>query len=118
MVLGYVSALCSSYRRWAAANIPVAKRILAATDQSVAWLADPSHRDEAIELLVKVARSSKDDADASYDYLRRIQYFEPTSKVSRTKLRNLVAMEQRAGTVDAAFSIDRLTMPGLTELTD
>ena len=106
------------HRRWAAANLPVAKRILTATDKSIAWLADPSHRDEAIELLVKVARSSKEDAEASYDYLRRIEFFEPSSKVSRTKLRNLVAMEQRAGTVDAAFAIDRLVMPGLTELTD
>src|SRR5712691_3002751 len=106
------------HRRWAAANVPVAKRILAATDKSVAWLADPSHRDEAIELLVKVARSSKEDAEASYDYLRRIEYFEPSSKVSRTKLRNLVEVEQRAGTVDPALAIDRLVMPGLTELTD
>ena len=106
------------HRRWAAANLPVAKRILAATDKSIAWLADPSHRDEAIELLVKVARSSKEDAEASYDYLRRIKYFEPSSKVSRMKLRNLVAMEQRAGTVNPAFAIDRLVMPGLTELTD
>ena len=104
--------------RWATANLTVAKRILAATDKSIAWLADPSHRDEAIELLVKVARSSKEDAEASYDYLRRIEYFEPSSKVSRMKLRNLVAMEQRAGTVNPAFAIDRLVMPGLTELTD
>lgn len=106
------------HRRWAAANLPVAKRILAATDKSVAWLADPAHRGEAIELLVKVARSSKDDAEASYDYLRRIEYFEPGSKISRAKLRNLVEVEQRAGTVAPAFAIDRLAMPGLTELTD
>ena len=83
------------HRRWAAANLSAAKRVLAATDKSVAWLADPSHRGEAVELLVKVARSSKEDAEASYDYLRRIEYFEPSSKVSRTKLRNLVAMEQQ-----------------------
>ena len=62
--------------------------------------------------------SSEEDAEASYDYLRRIKYFEPSSKVSRTKLRNLVAMEQRAGTVNPAFAIDRLVMPSLTELTD
>jgi len=42
--------------------------------------------------------------------------FEPNSKISRAKLRNLVAMEQRAGTVDPALAIDRLIMPGLTEL--
>ena len=65
------------HRRWAAANLSAAKRVLAATDKSIAWLADPAHRGEAIELLVKVARSSKEDAEASYDYLRRIEYFEP-----------------------------------------
>ena len=53
--------------RWATANLPVAKRILAATDKSIAWLADPSHRDEAIELLVKVARSSIEDAEPQRD---------------------------------------------------
>ena len=43
------------HKRWAAANLSAAKRVLAATDKSVAWLADPSHREEAVELLVKVA---------------------------------------------------------------
>jgi ABC-type nitrate/sulfonate/bicarbonate transport system substrate-binding protein len=106
------------HRRWAGANMAAAKRVLVATDKSIAWLADPSNRGEAVELLVKVGRSSKEDAEASYDYLRRIDFFEPSSKVSRTKLRNLVAMEQRAGTVASGFDIERLAMPGLTELTD
>ena len=85
------------HRRWAAANLSAAKRVLAATDKSVAWLADPSHRDEAVELLVKVGRSSKEDAEASYDYLKRIEYFEPSSKVSRKKLRNLVEVSRAPG---------------------
>jgi len=106
------------HRRWAEANIGAAKKVLAATDKSIAWLADPAHRDEAIELLVKAGKANKEDAEASYDYLRRIQYFEPDSRVSRQKLRNLVEMEQQAGTIAASFSIERLAMPGLTELTD
>jgi NitT/TauT family transport system substrate-binding protein len=105
-------------RRWAAANMPVAKRILAATDKSVAWMADASHREEAVDLLVKVARSRKEDAEMSYDFLRRINYFEPGSKVSRAKLQNLVEVEKRSGNVNPAFAIDRLAMPGLTELVD
>src|SRR6266851_3731825 len=104
------------HRRWAAANMPLAKRLLAATDKSIAWLA--SHRDEAIDLLVKVGRSSREDAGASYDYLRRIEYFEPSSRVSRTKLHNLIEVEKRAGNVDPALAIDRLVMPGITELTE
>jgi len=106
------------HRGWAAAHMPAAKRILAATDKSIAWFADPSHRAQAIELLVKVARSSKEDAEASYDFLRRIEYFEPSSRVSRAKLRNLVEMEQRARTVTPAFTVDRLFMLGLTDVTD
>jgi len=106
------------HRRWAASNMSVAKRILAATDKSIAWLADKANRAEAVELLVKHARSSKDDAEASYDYLLRIQYFEPSSKVSRAKLRNLIDTERTHGNVGAALTIERLVLPGLTELTD
>lgn len=106
------------HRTWASAHIPVVKRVLAATDKSVAWLADPAHREEAIELLVEVAHSTRENAEASYDYLRRIAYFEPTSKVSRGKLQNLIDTERRSGNVSASLSVDRLIMPGLTELTD
>ena len=105
-------------RRWATGNLAAAKRVLAATDKSVAWLADPANRGEAVELLVRVGKAIKEDAEASYDYLKRIEYFEPDSKVSRKKLRNLVELEQRAGTIAAGFDIERLAMPGLTELTD
>ena len=105
-------------RRWAAANLPVARRILAATDKSIAWFADPANRAEAIELLVKHARSSKEDAEASYDHLRRIDFFEPGSKVSRSRLRNLLEVEKASGNLSAALTIERLAMPGLTELTD
>jgi ABC-type nitrate/sulfonate/bicarbonate transport system substrate-binding protein len=106
------------HRRWAAANIPVAKRILAATDKSHAWFANAANRNEAIELLVRHARSSKEDAEQSYDYLRRIEYFEPHSKVSRAKLQNLIDTERSNGNVGATLAIDRLAMPGLTELVD
>jgi hypothetical protein len=66
-VKAYIGKSRCPSSRWATANLPVAKRILAATDKSIAWLADPSHRDEAIELLVKVARSSIEDAEPQRD---------------------------------------------------
>src|SRR5580693_4145285 len=43
-------------KSWAAANAPLAKRLLAATDKSIAWLTDDVHRGEAIEVLVSAAR--------------------------------------------------------------
>ena len=105
-------------KRWVAAHVSLAKRLLAVTDKSIAWLADTSHRGEAIDLLIKVAHASRNDAEASYDFLHRIQYFEPSSKVSRTKLRNLIEVEKAAGNVEPALAIDRLVMPGVTELAD
>src|SRR5262252_3503560 len=96
----------------------VVKATAAVTDKSIAWLADTSHRGEAVDLLVKVAHASTEDAEDSYDYLRRIEYFEPSSKVSRSKLHNLIEPEKRAGNIDPGLAIDRLLMPDITELTD
>jgi ABC-type nitrate/sulfonate/bicarbonate transport system substrate-binding protein len=105
-------------KQWATAHLPVAKRVLTATDKAVAWFADATHRQEAIELLVKVAHSSKEDAEKSYDYMRHIHYFEPHSKVSRRKLQNLIDTERAAGNIGPSLTVDKLVMPGLTELTD
>ena len=105
-------------RDWAQAHTPLAKRLLAATDKSIAWLADQTHRGEAVDLLVSAAHARKEDADASYDLLRRIDYFEPSSKVSRRKLQNLIDAERQLGTIDASLTPERLVMPGVTELVD
>jgi NitT/TauT family transport system substrate-binding protein len=105
-------------RDFAQAHASAIKRLLGATDKSVAWLADESHRAEAVELLVNAAHARREDADASYDLLRRIGYFEPTSRISRRKLQNLIDVERTLAGVDPSFTPDRLAMPGITELVD
>ena len=67
---------------------------------------------------MQTAHATKEDAAASYDLLRRIGYFEPTSKVSRAKLQNLINEERRAGNIGPMLTADRLIMPGVTELVD
>lgn len=106
------------YKPWAAAHLPIARRLLAATDRSIGWLNDTGHRKEAVDLLVRVAHADAEDAASSYDFLRRIRYFEPSRKVSRAKLQDLVDVERDAGRISSALTIDRLIVPGLTELTD
>jgi len=105
-------------RSWAAAHTPLVKRVLAATDKSVAWLADPAHKQEAIDLLVSAAHSTKPNAEASYDFMRRIKYFETSSKVSKKRLQNLIDTERQAGQVGPSLTVDKLVMPGVTELVD
>jgi ABC-type nitrate/sulfonate/bicarbonate transport system substrate-binding protein len=105
-------------KSWVAAHAPLAKGVLAATDKSIAWLADTAHRDEAIQLLVQAAHADKEDAAESYDLLRRTGYFEPSSKVSRAKLQNVIDQERKAGIVGPSLTVDKLVIPGFTELSD
>ena len=86
-------------------------------DKSMAWLADEARRGEAIDLLVSAAHARKEDANASYDLLRRIDYFEPSSKVSRRKLQNLIDVEHDSAP-DDSLTPERLVMPGVTELVE
>lgn len=106
------------HRRWVTANLSAAKRVLAATDKSIAWVNDPAHRAEAIELLVSAAKANREDAEASYDFLQRIKYFEPSSKVSRKELQNVIDTEKAAGNIDKSFALERVIMPELTELSN
>jgi ABC-type nitrate/sulfonate/bicarbonate transport system substrate-binding protein len=114
----YGNTRVSLRRDYAQAQASTVKRLFAATDKSMAWLTDESHRAEAIELLVTAAHVRKEDAEASYDLLRRIDYFAPTSRISRKELQNLIAVERTLTSVDPAFTPDRLAMPGITELVD
>jgi NitT/TauT family transport system substrate-binding protein len=105
-------------KAWAAANPALVKRLLSATDDSIAWLADEAHRGEAIDILVSAAHARPQDAGSSYDLLRRIKYFEPSRKVSRAKLQNLIDAQRALGNVGASLTVDRLVLSGVTELTD
>jgi hypothetical protein len=98
--------------------VPLPRRLLAATDKSIAWLADETHRGDAIDLLVDAAHAGRKDAESSYDLLRRIGYFEPSSKLSRAKLQNLIEAERSVGNVDPSFTLDRLVVPDITQLAD
>jgi NitT/TauT family transport system substrate-binding protein len=105
-------------RAWASAHKDALQKLIAATDKSVVWFDDPSHRTEAIELLVKVGKASEEDAEASYDFLRHIDYFEADHKVSRKLLGNVIAAEASRHLVDPGLSVDKRILPGVTEVTD
>ncbi len=105
-------------RAWAGAHPALLRGILAATDKSVAWFDDPANRAAAIDVLVKVGKATPEDAEASYDFLRRIDYFEPGDRVSRAGLKNLLAAETERHLVDPGLTVDRLVLAGVTEVTE
>lgn len=103
-------------RQWASANTALVKRFKAAYVKSVAWFYDDKNRAAAIALMVEASKASEDDVAKSYDYYRKIEFFERTGAVSRAGVKGLIAVLTKNGELKAAFDVDKLVMPGITEL--
>src|SRR5262249_19359270 len=103
---------------WASAHMDLAKRLLAALDESAAWFYVPGNRDALIKMGAEHFRIGADEAAQSLDFLRKIQYFAPDSKVSQKGLDSLIQGMRESGDVWNPMSAKDLVMPGLTELAE
>jgi len=68
--------------------------------------------------MVAVSRLDAEDVEKSYDFLRNGAFFEPTGKLSRLKLTNLMQALHDLGDIEDATGVDRLLTPGLTQVSD
>jgi ABC-type nitrate/sulfonate/bicarbonate transport system substrate-binding protein len=100
---------------WAAANNGTAEKLIKAYNDSMAWLHDPKNRDEAVEILMKVSKIKKEDVEKAYDFLIGGKYFEPTGKVSRSKLNKLLDALKSLGDIPQDFAVETLFLPGVTQ---
>jgi NitT/TauT family transport system substrate-binding protein len=103
---------------WALAHPDTLRRLMDATDKSVLWFKDAAHRAEAIDVLVNVGKATREDAEASYDLLHRIDYFEADDKVSRAGLDTLIKAETQRKLVNPGLTVDRLVLAGVTDVTE
>jgi hypothetical protein len=93
-------------------------KMLGVIDKSVAWFDDPSHRDEAVDILAKEMHSAREPIERSYDYLRQIHYFAPNADVSRSRMQNLINAMKGLGDIKTDITPDKVAVPGLTHLVD
>jgi ABC-type nitrate/sulfonate/bicarbonate transport system substrate-binding protein len=105
-------------RSWATANSGPVKKFLDVYVKSIAWFADGRNRDEAIKMMVDVSKLDAADVGKSYDFLHDKNLFEPTGKVSKAKLGTVVDALRELGDIPADFQVDRLLLPGVTQVTD
>ena len=105
-------------RSWAAANPDAARRFLVATGKTIAWFYDQRNRAEAVQILAEVSRTKVEDADKTYDFLGGKKLFEQTGKVSKAKIAKVVDALRELGDVPADFPVDRLFLPGVTQVID
>jgi ABC-type nitrate/sulfonate/bicarbonate transport system substrate-binding protein len=105
-------------RNWAGANRMLVEKVLAVYNKSIAWLYDPQNRTEAVRMMVEVSKMQAADVERSYDFLLAGKLLEPTGKVSRAKLSALVGALQELGDLPPGFGIERLILPGVTQMSD
>jgi ABC-type nitrate/sulfonate/bicarbonate transport system substrate-binding protein len=103
---------------WASSHQDTVRQVIAAYDDSVSWLYDPKNRDEAVQILMKVSKIKQAEVEQAYDFLIKGVYFEPTGKISKSKLTKLVDALTTLGDIPQDFSVDRLFLPGLTRISD
>ena len=105
-------------RNWAAKNQALLQRILAAHNKSVEWFYDTKNRDEAVTMMATVSSIKTEDVEKSYDFLHKGNFFERTGTISRAKLNALVAALQQLGDLPASFDVERLVLPGVTQMSN
>ena len=67
---------------------------------------------------MKVSKIKQPDVELAYDFLIKGKYLESTGKISRSKLGKLVDALKALGDIPQDFSVDRLFLPGVTQIAD
>ncbi len=105
-------------RHWATANPQRVEKFLDVYLKSIAWFTDVKNRGEAVRMMVETSKLNQADVAKAYDFLHDKNLFEPTGKVSKAKLGTVIDALRELGDIPADFSVDRLLLPGLTQVTD
>jgi NitT/TauT family transport system substrate-binding protein len=103
---------------WANANKATLEKLLRAENKAIAWFQDEQNRAEALRILKTASSLSEDDVAKAYTFFRDGHYFEPTGKVSRAKLVALAKAMESLGDLPGALDVDKLVLPGVTQMTD
>jgi ABC-type nitrate/sulfonate/bicarbonate transport system substrate-binding protein len=105
-------------RDWAAAHADALRRFLDCYNKGVAWFDDPANHDAAVQLQMEVSRIGRDDVEKAYAFLHDKNLFEPTGKVSKRKVTNVIDALHDLGDLAAGFTVDRALLPGVTQTSD
>jgi NitT/TauT family transport system substrate-binding protein len=103
---------------WANRNKALLRRVLDAHAKAVAWFEDDRNRADAVKLMVTVSGLKLDEVEKAYDFFRKGKFFEPTGRVSLSRLKALMAALESLGDLPPGMDVNRLLLPGVTEVAD
>ncbi len=93
------------------------KKFVGALNKSFAWFNDDANRDAAIDLLAaEMKTTNRDDVAKSYDYLRKIGFFDPSDVISKTRLNALMDEMTAIGDTQGKVPMDKLLLDGVSHV--
>ena len=113
---GFPFEAISINRSWAASHAEAARKFLAVQAKAIAWLYDEKNGDAAIQIMAKASNDKLDDVTKSLAFFRRIQFFDRDTAVSRAAMRAALALLQEHGDIKDEPAIEKLIVPGLSQL--
>jgi NitT/TauT family transport system substrate-binding protein len=105
-------------REWASAHSDALKRFLDAYTKGVAFFDDPKNHDDVVKLQMDVSHIGRDEVEKAYAFLHDKNLFEPTGKVSKRKVDSVIEALRGLGDLPASFTVDRVLLPGVTQISD
>jgi NitT/TauT family transport system substrate-binding protein len=98
---------------WAKAHPDTAKKLIGVINRSIAWF--DKHREESIDIMVKVSHAPRELATESYDLERKIEAMPNSDVVSRGGLAQLIAAMKSIGDLkDETVTPNQLIVQGIT----
>ena len=91
-------------------------KFMAALNKSFAWFNDDANRDGAIDLLAaEMKTANRDDVAKSYDFLRKIDFFDPSDVISKKRVETLMDEMTALGDTQGKVPMDKLLLPGVSK---
>ena len=84
--------------------------------RSLSWWEDEANREEAIDILRKAGNLDEQEVAASYAFSRKIPFFETTGKLSKAQLGSLMNVLITMGELQAPLPMERIALPGVSEI--
>jgi hypothetical protein len=68
--------------------------------------------------MVEATHQKSDDVAKAYDFLQGRKFFDGGGKVSRARMNAMLAALRELGDITPTLDVDRLLLPGVTQVTD
>jgi ABC-type nitrate/sulfonate/bicarbonate transport system substrate-binding protein len=105
-------------RSWAESNPELLKRFLDAYNKGVAWFYDDRNHEAAVKMQLETSKIKQDEVEKAYAFLHDKRLFEPSGRISRKKVAAVTDALRALGDLSADFKLERLLLPGVTQVTD